>query len=216
MNLTSSQLNALRLDLQQLANIEYNDVLSELLDHYATLTEQKMETGLSFSDASKWAWAELGSGEGLQAIQDDYVKNIQRQIGSRHIDIVKSYFRWPTFVTTALVGILVYLTVPLMSADILTVGFCLLALTPIGITIWGYRQSVDQHGSSGPIVFKYMQRRGGLSVHLIQVFYVYEKPSIYLQTHTTALVIFCLLLLLYTISFMQLFRDHFAYKPKVA
>ena len=40
--LAANQLQILRIDLKDLAGIEYDDVLNELLDHYATLTEQRM------------------------------------------------------------------------------------------------------------------------------------------------------------------------------
>ena len=45
MNLTAAQLNALRLDLQRLANIEHDEVLDELLNHYAMLTKQDSQVG---------------------------------------------------------------------------------------------------------------------------------------------------------------------------
>lgn len=57
MNLTATQLSALRLGLQSLANIEHDEVLDELLDHYAMLTEQKMAEAYAFDEASKWARA---------------------------------------------------------------------------------------------------------------------------------------------------------------
>lgn len=210
--LTANQLNLLRADLRGLAGIEYDDVLNELLDHYATLTEERVEAGLSFEDASKWAWAALGSGVGIQAIQDDYVKNIQRQIRLQHLTVVKSYFRWPTFVVTALVGVLVYLTVPLLPHNVIKVGFWFLALTPIGITMWGHQKSLD-HSGSGRITFQYMGRRmSGLPLNIGTLFFIADNPNNYLQTHTTVLVLVCLLSLLYTASFIQLFRQHFTLK----
>jgi len=106
--LTPSQLTVLRQDLHKLAQIEYDAVFAELLDHYATLTEQKMADGQSFEYASAYAWADLGSGEGMQRLQDDYVKAIRQQVAARHKAIVKSYFRWPTIVVTALMAVLVY------------------------------------------------------------------------------------------------------------
>ena len=212
MDLTATQLSALRLDLQGLAHIEHDEVLDELLDHYAMLTKQKMSDGHPFDEASKWAWAELGSGVGLQAVQDDYVLNIQRQVRNRHFEIIKSYLRWPAFVTTALIGALVYLTVPLLPTDVVKVSFWLLALLPIAITMWGYRKSLD-HSSSGRITFQYMGRRmSGLPLNIGTLFFIFDNPKNYLQTHTTVLVLVCLLSLLYTVSFMQLFREKFTLK----
>lgn len=124
MTLTTHQLNTLRHDLVSLATIEYDDVMAELLDHYASLTEQKMANGLAFDEASKWAWLELGSGVGLQKIQDDYEKGIQQQVKDQHLAIIKGYFRWPMLVTTALVGAVAYLTIPFLSSrELLTIRF---------------------------------------------------------------------------------------------
>lgn len=208
--LTPNQRQLLRVDLQTLANIEHHEVLDKLLDQYALRTVQKMSAGYAFDEASKWAWAELGSGVGLQAVQDDYVLAIQRQVRIRHFEIMKSYLRWPAFVITALVVALVYLTVPRLSADVVTISFWFLALIPTAITTWGYRRSLGQHHGSGQIAFKYMgQRMGGLPLNVGMLFFIFDNPKNYLQTHTIVLVLVCLLLLLYILSFMQLFREQF-------
>ncbi len=80
MALTPFQLKSLRYDLVELAHIKYDDVVDELLDHYASLTEQKMETGMSFDEASKWAWAELDLETGLKTIQTTYEKSILQKL----------------------------------------------------------------------------------------------------------------------------------------
>ena len=202
--LTTTQLNVLRADLQGLAGIEYDDVLNELLDHYATLTEQRVATGLAFDDASKWAWAELGSGEGLQAVQDDYVKNIQQQVRLQHLTILKSYFRWPTFVVTALVAALVHVTVPLLPEDAVVVSFWVLAVMPIGINMWGHRKSAERLSGSGPIVFEYMKRNSGLFLNLTQLglspvggtFLGHHEKGSILKLYASASTIIVLLMIL--------------------
>lgn len=130
MALTPNQLKSLRYDLQTLANIEYDEVMDELLDHYASLTEQKMANGLSFNEASKWAWTDLGSGTGIQEIQTDYERRIRQQIRSRHVEILKSYFRWPVFVTTVLIGTLTYLFTQALSTRSLWLFFLVFSFAP--------------------------------------------------------------------------------------
>lgn len=218
--LAANQFNILRTDLQNLAGIEYDDVLNELLDHYATLTEQRMATGLSFDEASKWAWAGLGSGIGIQAIQDDYIKNVQRQVRVEHLEILKSYFRWPTFVVTALVAALVYMVVPLLPENTVMASFWLIAITPTIILMWSHRKSVDRRTSSGPITLKYMQRSSGIFLNLTQIVLMYSGGTFLdqheggslLQLYVSVSVTIGLLMTLYIVSFVQLFHQQFALK----
>lgn len=221
--LTQDQLSLLRLDLQQLANIEYNDVLNEQLDHYASLTEAKMANGCPFDDASKWAWADMGSGEGIQAIQDDYVKNIQRQVGLAHLAVVKSYFRWPAVVTTALVAALIYVIVPLVSTDFIEIFFWIMVLSPVSVSVWMHRRVRHQPNNSSAIVHKFLTNISSRYVNVAQFALLMSgglidstQRTAFLQTHVSASAVICMMLLLYTISFVHLCRRQFIYKPEAA
>lgn len=225
MSLTENQLNNLRHDLRELANIEYDDVLNELLDHYASLTEQKVANGLSFQDASKWAWAELGSGEGIQAIQSDYVKNIKQQIRSQHWLVLKSYFRWPTVVTTALIGLLVYLVVPVLPARTALIGSFCISVVPSMFLLSGYWNGYHRSRDTQNIVWKYVERNGLLPINLFQIALNLTNgfvdggsgtTRVLLQTHTSILVMVCLFSMLYSVSYVQLYRYRYVYKPKPA
>jgi len=223
MILTTDQLTYLRVDLQRLADIKYDPVLDELLDHYATLTEQHMDTGMSFEDASKWAWDDLGQGEGIQKIQDDYIANVQQQIRSRHVAIVKSYFRWPAFLTTALVGVLVYLVVPLIPTDYVIALLYLIVLTPTAILLWLERKLRKEPTSQQSLVFENAARHRNQHVNWVIIGSNFLISSIgdtsrqaFLQVHTTLTVVVCMLLLLYAISFMQLLNERFNFRTKLA
>jgi hypothetical protein len=221
MALTTIQLKSLRYDLKELAHIEYDDVLNELLDHYATLTEQKMANGLSFQDASKWAWAELGSGPGLQAVENDYVKNIQRQLQNQHYNVMKSYFRWPTIVTTLLLGLLVYMVVPMIPVRMLILGsFCIMVL-PLLVLLKGYWNGYHRTAASMKIVWKFIEQKGVWPVNLFQMALngsnaIMEDgrdvTQAFLQAHMSVSVVVCLLVLLYSISLIQLYRQVYTYK----
>lgn len=221
MPLSSKQLTSLRHDLIALTTIKYDDVMTELLDHYASLTEQKMATGMEFDDASKWAWAELGGGEGMQKIQTAISKNIQYQVRTKHISILKSYFRWPTFVTTMLVGILICIIVPTIPVRWVITGIYLAGLLPALFLLAGYVYGLHNQTDSGQLVWKYVQHKGLLPLNLIQLgiylpnIYL-EKGSqmtrTFLQTDPSLSVLICLPVLLYTASFIQLFRHQYKYK----
>ena len=219
--LTPIQLKSLHYDLQELAHIEYSEVMDELLDHYATLTEQKMTNGMSFDEASKWAWFDLGSAKGVQTIQENYVKTILSQVKGEHMAILKNYFRWPALMTTALAGLLIYLTVPLIPFKPLLLGTTLIVLSPLPILGWGYMKSVDERVVAGKIIWQYMQHKGMLAINLIQLGLnlpngLFENGAqttrTFLQAHPNVSITICLLTLLYTISFVQLFHKKFYYK----
>ncbi|GAB2526243.1 hypothetical protein [Spirosoma aerophilum] len=218
--LTPTQLDYLQQDLSGLANIEYDEVMTELLDHYASLTERKMALNMSFEDASKWAWAELGSGEGLQQIQTDYEKSITAQVRTRHVEILKSYFRWPTFVTTTLVGALMYFTAPLITANGMFTIFFICGLSPLAVLFYGHRKHLDQQTDSRKIVWTYLRESGSLIFNMFYVFGINslnslfeEKSRIWLfQVHSTVGLVLCMASLLYAVSFVQLFKENFNLK----
>lgn len=217
MTLTTHQLNTLRHDLVMLATIEYDDVMAELLDHYASLTEQKMASGLPFDEASKWAWAELGSGRGLQKIQDDYVKNIQQQIGEQHISILKSYFGWPAAVTIALVAALIYMVAPFFPVLGMMALLCVFGMVPMILINYGFWKHMDKQSDSRKVIWMYLQKSGSLSWYLfyfigIDSFGSADKAIWLFQLHSTVGVVLCLLALLYSISFIQLFKENFELK----
>ncbi len=222
MLLTTDQLTSLRSDLQRLADIKYDPVLNELLDHYATLTEQRMDTGMPFEEASKWAWNDLGQGEGIQQIQDDYIANVQQQIRSRHLVIIKSYFRWPTFLITALVGLLVYLTVPLIPFNYVVTLLYAVILVPSAVMFWLERKLKNEPTSQQALVFENAAKYRNL--HLNAVIFVSnflissvgDESRRFLQIHSTITVVVCMLLLLYAISFMQLLNERFDFRTKLA
>ncbi|WP_288429172.1 hypothetical protein [uncultured Spirosoma sp.] len=222
MLLTTDQLTSLRSDLQRLADIKYDPVLNELLDHYATLTEQRMDTGMPFEEASKWAWNDLGQGEGIQQIQDDYIANVQQQIRIRHLVIIKSYFSWPTFLITALVGLLVYLTVPLIPFNYVVTLLYAVILVPSAVMFWLERKLKNEPTSQQALVFENAAKYRNLHLNVVifvsnfLISSVGDESRRFLQIHSTITVVMCMLLLLYAISFMQLLNERFDFRTKLA
>ncbi|MCX6218888.1 hypothetical protein [Spirosoma sp.] len=221
MALTPFQLKYLRFDLIGLGDIKYDDVIDELLDHYASLTEQKMTIGMAFEEASKQAWAELGAEKGVQKIQASFVKAIEQQIKMQHITILKSYFRWPTLVTTILVGLLVYMVVPLIPVKRLIVCTLLIGVIPFLFILRGYYYGFHQQTDTGKLIWEYLLNKCGLAVCLFHLSLnlpnhflenAPESTRTFLQTYPTISVLICLLLLLYTASFIQLFQHQYKHK----
>ena len=220
MPLTPNQLKNLRNDLQTLANIEYDEVMNELLDHYATLTEQKMDNGISFEEASKWAWMDLGSGDGLQTIQNDYERSVRQQIRQRHLSILTSYFSWPKAVMTLLAATLIYLATPLVPIKGMLILLYGLGLSPMLVIFYGFRKHMDQQTDSRKIVWTYLRKSGSITWNLVYIFGLNtlnlstdSKSVIWLfQIHSTVGIVLCWFALLYSISFIELFKENFDVK----
>lgn len=221
MALTPLQVKTLRYDLQELAHIEYGEVMTELLDHYAVLTEQQMATGIPFEEASKWAWAALGSGPGLQRIQSSFVKSIQQQVSHQHRAILKSYFRWPRLLTSLLVTILACVLVPTLPVKWVIVGVAITSLSPALLLLWFCRAGFDRKMNTKRIVWTYMKNKGAMVVNIFQgslnipaALFGNGNPITreWLQAYPVISVIACLLALLYRVSFVQLFYKKLHYQ----
>ena len=220
MALSPTQLAQLRQDLTILAVIHYDSIMDELLDHYATLTEQKMDTGLSFENASRWAWAGLGSGAGIQQIQTDF----EESIGKRHIAIMRSYFRWPTIVVTVLIATLVYLITPLVPANTMDILLSVFWIVPMLVFVYGYKTKKNSHSDRREILQIYLTKSSGAILYsswfsgfLLREF-THKPTEIWLfQIHSTVGVILCCLSLIYAVSLLQLLNENFRLEfPKLS
>jgi len=213
MTLTPFQLSQLRQDLRDLANIEYDEVEAELLDHYAALTEQKMASGLDFDRASAFAWQELGGGVALQDIQAAFVKMMRKQIRARHWQILKSYFRWPTVVTTALVGVLFYQLASWLDQTWLGWFSFVCVLTPATVSSYGYLKALDRYTDVRKVAWEYLSSFGSLPVHFANMvlnFGTEPSESEFLAIHTSIMACVSFLCFLYMLTFLQLFHEKFS------
>ncbi len=211
--LSPKQLNDLRHDLTSLADIKYDHLREELLDHYATLTEEKMVAGQSFYEASTAAWLAMGNGKGIQQIQDDYETVTKQQIKARHKEIMRSYLRWPTVVTTLLIGILlvyILLLLPLRPAKTLAV---LLTTGSTIVVISAWIPYYRQKDSRQKLVWQYISPCANWSNILMQVINVVFPDNEPSHSHIYFLVAVSTVSLYVAVSLAQLTREHFHHKP---
>ncbi|MEZ0542610.1 hypothetical protein [Fibrella arboris] len=216
MPLTNQQLADLRHDLTSLADIRYDHLADELLDHYATLTEEKMATGLSFYEASTDAFLAMGNGEGIRRIQVKYEIETKKQIKARYWRIVKSYCRWPTVVTTLLVGTLLvnlYLTLPANYLKTMTIALC---LSPVFVVLSAWIPYYWQNDTRKKLVWKYISDNGAWPINTVNILInLYDFPT-YTAPITCRMALILLLAigcLRQSISLAQLTRETFYYKP---
>ncbi|QHW00814.1 hypothetical protein GJR95_39870 [Spirosoma endbachense] len=188
--------------------------MNELLDHYATLTELKMETGLSFDNASKWAWTELGSEKGLQKIQTNYERSTKNQLIIRHLWILKSYFRWPTIILTLACALLVYQLSELMTNQIASIAFVIILFTPGLALLYTFMGWGIEHTNRQKLAWRYLSRYANLPVAIICTLDLFSDNlwAEYLIAYPIFMAFFCISFLLVSASLIQLARENFHYK----
>ena len=151
MKLTTEQLDLISKEIIT-GGIKYQDLYEELLDHYILAIEERMFQGHTFSSAFDEVNSEfknyklyLGSfyyydarrfttiqkdNYGLVKLQDEYKERLNKEIKKRHWQIIRNYFRWPTIVTSLLVGALTFQFAYLVPLKIGIGFFGLLSFAP--------------------------------------------------------------------------------------
>ncbi|GAB3026775.1 hypothetical protein [Spirosoma pulveris] len=228
--LTPAQLDVLHQDLLEEANISYKEVLDELLDHYASLTEHRMDEGYSFDEASRKAWINLGSGQGISHIQERYKKLLLKQMQVQHWAIVRRYFRWPTLVTTFLIGVLAYSIAKAVPPGALPLAFLVLVFAPYLLfipgelrLIWQARIQKRQILTSLRREVVYRQARYGNYLYLVVIqlpalvasFFLdgtrwYPNRPYLFEWHAGLSAALAFVAILYTLTYVQLYKKQAA------
>ncbi|SOD89766.1 hypothetical protein [Spirosoma fluviale] len=224
--LNSAQLTILRQDLLEDAAISYKEVLDELLDHYASLTERGIDEGYSFEEASRKAWISLGSGQGISHIQERYKKLLLKQMQVQHWAIVRRYFGWPTLVTTLLIGVLTYFIAKAVPPGALPLAFVVLVLVPYLLFIpselrlfWRERIRKQQTLTSLRREVVYRQARYGNYLYLIVIQLPALAASLFLdgtrwypnrpylfEWHAGLSAALAFVAILYTLTYIELYK----------
>ncbi|WP_428657450.1 hypothetical protein [Runella sp.] len=239
MKLTVEQVEMISEALIQ-GGIKYQDLYEELLDHYILAIEDRMSQGKVFGDAFNEVHSEFEKyryplsfryyydfrrfktiqqrNYGLVKLQEEYKERLNKEISKRHWGIMKNYFRWPTIVTTLLVGLLTFqfaYLVPrtffawLMSA---CVFFPVLVVLPQVVRqIWRYGSGKQKFVNS--LKYSAIYTRLGLLFALLSVtlnlpktffdYNVFNDNPLFI---TASLLCFYIA---YALSFYQLYRERF-------
>ena len=244
MSLTPTQLDLISKELIQ-GGIKYQDLYEELLDHYILAIEDRQAQGQTFESAfgevhadfvnykrpaRVWdhygVWKDYTNGGapefGIGKLQAEYEENLKGEISKRHWQIMKSYFRWPTLVTTLLVGLLTFQFAYLVSRQYLLIIMAASALAPFFIILphsvghlWQYLMKKRKFANS--LKSSTISQRMSL---VIAFFYwtiflpkVFEVDfSILKDGHIAILASLICFYLTYSLSFIQLYKERFRVK----
>ncbi len=120
--ITTEQKKYVQEAIIDVSGVKYQDFYEEMNDHYLSSIESQMADGKDFEAAFVAVHESFFEHQytqfdnfggctffyGLQAMEMEYYDKMRKSIKQRHWEIVKSYFGWPTVVTTILVAALAY------------------------------------------------------------------------------------------------------------
>ena len=244
MNITPEQVGLISQEIVE-GGIKYQDLYEELLDHYITAIEDRMENGMAFGEAFgevnisfvnyrpplheryyydvKRLKKVTQCSSGLSRLQKDYERNLRGEIKKRHWQIMGNYFRWPTIVTSLLVGALTFQFAYLVPLKIGVGFFGLLSFAPLLFLLPAtYRHTMGYFKKERKFInslkWTAIGAQASFSLSLFNCFvFIPRVVGIELKafSHQIQAAIIATLIcfyLAYSLSFYQLYRERFKVK----
>lgn len=241
MKLTTEQVELISKEIIQ-GGLKYQDLYEELLDHYITAIEDRMASGMAFGEAfgevhsdfvnykcpvSVWDRYDIGGKPlfGLVKLQAEYEESLTGEIKKRHWQIMGNYFRWPTVVTSLLVGALTFQFAYLVPKKYFMAAMFIIAFSPILVVL---PQSIKRY------IEYYISKKGKFAMYLkenavagrtvfcislanliISTFNFSEHLFDYDLRAAVPVYIWAMILcfyLAYSLSFYQLYKERFKVK----
>ncbi|MEZ0485802.1 hypothetical protein [Fibrella aquatica] len=217
MSLSTKQLAELRHDITSLADIKYDHLTDELLDHYATLTEENMATGLSFYEASTAAFLAMGNGGGIQQIQDDYEEATREQVKARYREIVRGHFHWPTVVTTLIVGtLLLYIQLFALPANLSKILRMAMSISPVIVIAAAWIPYLRKKDSRHRLTWEFITENGHWPINVLNGYCLASNAYDFSLPYSIDVVIITVIvtaILFQSVCLAQLTRETFYFKP---
>ncbi len=235
--LSKEELDYVRDAIIKTSRVKYQDFYEEIYDHYLTSIETQMAEGKDFEAAFVQIHGSFLHCEytvklagnhttyyGLEALEMEYLQDMESRIKKRHWQILKSYFRWPTIITTFLVGVLAYLFTDFIAYNpklfprtILSIAFI-----PFIIGAWYYvRIFIDKQLKKRELILSAKGQLIGMKAvlisNLIQIMNIprhFFDFNIFTQSSIPVLASIMFAFLIYLSSYWQLYREQ--YDVKVA
>ncbi|MFN8344406.1 MAG: hypothetical protein U0X91_05360 [Spirosomataceae bacterium] len=239
MKLTTEQLELISKEVIE-GGIKYQDLYEELLDHYITAIEDRVENGKTFGeafgevhegftnyklylgsfyyyDARRFRTVRIDN-YGLVKLQNEYKERLNKEMAKRHWQIMKNYFRWPTLVTTLLVGLLTFQFAYLVPREYFIWIISTCAFAPVLIVLPQAALHLGQYfikkrkfinslktnaiiGRSAQVFF--------LVYWIIQLPKYFSDYDLIQQGHIAIIASFTCFYIAYSLSFYQLYRERF-------
>ena len=234
--LSKEELDYVRDAIIKTSRVKYQDFYEEIYDHYLTSIETQMAEGKDFEAAFvqihgsfleyQYTVKFVGTHStyyGLEALEMEYFQNMQSNIRKRHWQILKSYFRWPTIITTFLVGVLAYLFTDFIAynPELFPRIFVSMAIIPLIIMAWYYLKiSRDKIIKKREVILSTKGILiGGKAATIANLINIFQIPqtlfdfNIYTQSSIPVLASILFAFLIYLSSYWQLYKEQYDVKP---
>ena len=235
--LSKEKLDYVRDAIIKTSRVKYQDFYEEIYDHYLTSIETQIAENKGFEAAFvqihgsfleyQYTVKYVGTHStyyGLEALEMEYFQNMQSRIGKRHWQILKSYFRWPTIITTFLVGVLAYLFTDFIAYNpkLFPRIISIIVIIPLVIMAWYYLRILidrllkkrDLILSTKGILIGSRAAMISYSIQIMQIPQTFFDFNIYTQSSIPVLASLLFAFLIYLSSYWQLYREQ--YDVKVA
>jgi hypothetical protein len=236
--ITTEQKEYVREAIVDISSVQFQDFYKEMNDHYLSSIETNMTEGKDFEVAFhqihdsflNHSYSNIRKRDGyemtyygLEAMQWEYHDKMEAAVKKRHWAIVKSYFRWPTVVSTLLGGLLVYQLAELMKGEvkILITAIIVSMFLPFLIIIPLYlKYRWEHYVKQDRLLLKstklnIMIRRAtaaGLPVYIINLSHLFDTDSFSSSIILAMWSFFLFCYLIFATSFWQLYREQFKVK----
>jgi hypothetical protein len=244
MKLTPDQLDLISKEIIK-GGIKYQDLYEELLDHYILAIEDRLTQGHTFGEAfgevhtdfvnykrpaRTWdhygVWETSFGGQtefGLGKLQAEYIESLSKEISKRHWQIMREYFRWPTIITTLLVGLLTFQFAYLVPLKIALIFFGFLSFAPLLFLLPDtFLHSIDYFKKKRKFInslkWSAISSRATFALSLFNC-YIFiprvleiELKTFSPQIQATIVATLTCFYLAYSLSFYQLYRERFKVK----
>lgn len=170
--LTPPQTKAILTKLKA-AGIVYDEVYIELLDHFASAIEQKMQEGMTFEQALKEVEEGFGGSRGIKQVEDRYFS----QLIKLYWQNIRQQFQWPQVAGTFCMSGMVYaLSHLLKGSPFLVYGLATIAFIPYLMGVFSYfryrrKATFSRKSAKGTILV----RIGDYSLNLLLVFIIIPR-----------------------------------------
>jgi hypothetical protein len=238
--ITTEQKKYVQEAIIDVSGVKYQDFYEEMNDHYLSSIEGQMADGKNFEQAFhqihdsflNHSYSNIRKSDnyemtyyGLEAIQWEYHDKLETAVRKRHWAIVKSYFRWPTVVSTLLGGVLVYRLAELMKGEtkilltaiIVSMLLPFLIIAPIYLKYrWAHFVKQDRVLLKSVKLNVLIHRAGaaGFPVYVLNFLRLFDTDSFSSSIMIAFWSLFSFCFLIYSASFWQLYREQF--KVKIA
>ena len=198
-------------------NVKYNETYQEVLDHVFTSLETETDEKITFHQKLNQIWNEdFGGYENLPVLEKEREKAVNKQIGRRHLEIFKSYFRFPLIIGTIVMLIFFSILSNYIQPKFFILVYAFFGIIPVLIYAKDYfKLKKYQIGNKISIKKSKMNSLGVvLSASLnwlifLPTFFDIEPSQVLVKLPVSIIILLAVFYVIYALSYFKLYKETF-------